>query len=447
MAELDDDEKGVIPIAMGWLASECFAGNRHSLLNWVAPYLSEEALRKLRQQMMLDYAARIDAEKLLIDFLGTDPTRPRNQWRVESRMHRNTDWGRTHVAHMTGGSHQYVNRKVEHVPDVPLLSALLGIALRWQQELEAFGGYFERVEQLEKACRAIRFVPLPISYDSNMAARLKQCEGGKELAEWIDKVQGLLWQPFDSKTDGPMLVKLFEQGDGDPDQHARTALENGETDKTNADAMLEMIATLALAKAFCRRGWAAVRHGLAAGWMLKDGLTLKKDGVTLHIRKGFPGNIKETDRTRVLLKSVGHGDARGKQPDIVLCFECDHSKHKPIYLIGDAKRNDERDGKPYRRAAFFAMLGDFIAYGHKLELTISNEEKGSFESRIKPSGLLFFKQMDEQKGLDKDSIITAFGFDEYAGLFHEDVQSAGDRLMQTVSSIECSVRKDFALRG
>jgi hypothetical protein len=449
MAELDDGEEEVIPLAMVWLASGFFGGNRHSLLSWVAPYLSEKALRELRQKMMLDDAARIDAEKLLIDFLDTDPTRPRNRRRVESRMHRNTDWGRTHVAHMTGGSHQYVNRKVEHVPDIPLLSALLGIARRWQQELEAFGGYFERVERMEKACRDIRFMPLPISYDSNMAARLKQCEGGKKLAEWIDKVQGLLWQPFDSKTDGPMLVKLFEQGveQGDPDQHARTALENGETDKTNADAMLEMIATLALAKAFCRRGWAAVRHGLAAGWMLKDGLTLKKEGVTLHIRKGFPGNIKETDRTRVLLKSVGHEDARGKQPDIVLCFECDHPKHKPIYLIGDAKRNDERDGKPYRRAAFFAMLGDFIAYGHKLGLTISEAEIDSFQSRIKPRGLLFFKQMDEQKALDKDSIITAFGFDEYAGLFYEKNQPNENRLMQTVRSIECAVRKDFVLRG
>ena len=445
MAELDDDEKKAIPRAIGWVASECFGGNRHSLLSWVAPYLSEKALRKLRQQMMLDDPARIDAEKMLIDFLGTDPTRPRNQWRVESRMHRNTDWGRTHVAHMTGGSHQYVNRKVEHVPDIPLLSALLGIARRWQQELVAFGGYFERVEQLEKACRDIRFMPLPISYDSNMAARLKQCEGGKELAEWIDKVQCLLWQPFESESDGKMLVKLFEQGV--PDKLARTALENGETDKTNADAMLEMIATLALAKAFCRRGWAAVRHGLAAGWMLKDGLTLKKDGVTLHIRKGFPGNIKETDRTRVLLKSVGHEDARGKQPDIVFCFECDHPKHKPIYLIGDAKRNKMGEGKGYRRAAFFAMLGDFIAYGHKLGLIISHKEKGSFKSRIKPRGLLFFKQMDEQKGLDKDSIITAFGFDEYVGLFYEDVQPDKNRLMQTVRSIECSVRKAFKLCG
>jgi len=443
MVELDAGEKKAIPAAMGWLASEFFGGNRYSLLNWVAPYLSEEALHKLREKMMLDDAARIDAEKLLIDFLDTDPTRPRNRWRVESRMHRNTDWGRTHVAHMTGGSHQYVNRKVEHVPDIPLLSALLGIALRWQQELEAFGGYFERVEQMEKACRDIRFMPLPISYDSNMAARLKQCEGGKELAEWIDKVQGVLWQPF-RNSDGDMLKELFAMGDSN--EVARTAQDDGETDKTNADAMLEMIATLSLANAFCRSRWAAVRHGLAAGWMLKDGLTLKKDGVTLHIRKGFPGNIKETDRTRELLKSVDFF-ASGKQPDIVLCFECDHSNLEPIYLIGDAKRNEMGEGKGYRRAAFFAMLGDFIAYGHKLGLIISNAEKDSFESRIKPRGLLFFKQMDEQKGLDKDSIITAFGFDEFAGLFYEDVQSAGDRLMQTVGSIECAVRKDFALRG
>jgi hypothetical protein len=443
MVELDAGEKKAIPAAMGWLASEFFGGNRYSLLNWVAPYLSEEALHKLREKMMLDDAARIDAEKLLIDFLDTDPTRPRNRWRVESRMHRNTDWGRTHVAHMTGGSHQYVNRKVEHVPDIPLLSALLGIALRWQQELEAFGGYFERVEQMEKACRAIRFMPLPISYDSNMAARLKQCEGGKALAEWIDKVQGVLWQPF-RNSDGDMLKELFALGDSN--EVARTAQDDGETDKTNADAMLEMIATLSLANAFCRTGWAAVRHGLAAGWMLKDGLTLKKDGVTLHIRKGFPGNIKETDRTRELLKSVDH-TASGKQPDIVLCFECDHSNLEPIYLIGDAKRNDDRDGKPYRRAAFFAMLGDFIAYGHKLGLIISNKEKGSFKSRIKPSGLLFFKQMNRQQESITDSIITAFEFDEYAGLFYEKDPPNENRLMQTVRSIECSVRKDFALRG
>jgi hypothetical protein len=180
--------------------------------------------------------------------------------------------------------------------------------------------------------------------------------------------------------------------------------------------------------------------------MLKDGLTLKKDGVTLHIRKGFPGNIKETDRTRELLKSVDH-TASGKQPDIVLCFECDHSNLEPIYLIGDAKRNKMGEGKGYRRAAFFAMLGDFIAYGHKLGLTISNKEKGSFESRIKPSGLLFFKQMDRQQQSNTPPIITAFGFDEFAGLFYEDVESAGNRLMQTVGSIECAVRKDFALRG
>jgi hypothetical protein len=181
--------------------------------------------------------------------------------------------------------------------------------------------------------------------------------------------------------------------------------------------------------------------------MLKDGLTLKKDGVTLHIRKGFPGNIKETDRTRELLKSVGHDTASGKQPDIVLCFECDHSNLEPIYLIGDAKRNDDRDGKPYRRAAFFAMLGDFIAYGHKLGLIISNKEKGSFKSRIKPSGLLFFKQMNRQQESITDSIITAFEFDEYAGLFYEKDPPNENRLMQTVRSIECSVRKDFALRG
>jgi hypothetical protein len=245
-----------------------------------------------------------------------------------------------------------------------------------------------------------------------------------------------------------MLKELFAMGD--PNQVTRTAQDDGETDKTNADAMLEMIATLALANAFCRSGWAAVRHGLAAGWMLKDGLTLKKDGVTLHIRKGFPGNIKETDRTRVLLKSVGH-TASGKQPDIVLCFECDRSNLEPIYLIGDAKRNDDSDGKPYRRAAFFAILGDFIAYGHKLWLTISKKEKDSFESSIKPRGLLFFKQMDRQQKSNTEAntppIITAFGFDEYAGLFYEDVQPDENRLMQTVRSIECSVRKAFKLCG
>ena len=141
-------------------------------------------------------------------------------------------------------------------------------------------------------------------------------------------------------------------------------------------------------------------------------------------------------------------DASGKQPDIVLCFECDHSTLDPIYLIGDAKRNKMGEGKGYRRAAFFAMLGDFIAYGHKLGLTISNAEKDSFESSIKPRGLLFFKQMDEQKGLDKDSIISAFGFDEYAGLFNENDQPPKkNRLIETVRSIESSVREDFEIMG
>lgn len=109
------------------------------------------------------------------------------------------------------------------------------------------------------------------------------------------------------------------------------------------------------------------------------------------------------------------------------------------------------EGKGYRRAAFFAMLGDFIAYGHKLGLTISNAEKGSFESSIKPRGLLFFKQLDRQQKSNTESntppIITAFGFDEYAGLFYEKNQPDENRLIQTVRSIECAVRKDFVLRG
>jgi hypothetical protein len=97
------------------------------------------------------------------------------------------------------------------------------------------------------------------------------------------------------------------------------------------------------------------------------------------------------------------------------------------------------------------MLGDFIAYGHKLGLIISHKEKGSFKSRIKPRGLLFFKQMDRQQKSNTEAntppIITAFGFDEYAGLFYEDVQPDENRLMQTVRSIECSVRKAFKLCG
>ncbi|MBD1399999.1 hypothetical protein [Pelovirga terrestris] len=445
MSNLDQTEEKIILLSIKWLAVKFFEGHRQLLLAWVADYLNDNAVDILRQQMLLDHPDRIKAEELIQKFLDRDLTRPLTRRTTESRMHRNTDWGRTQISKLVGPAQCYVNRRVEHVPDIPLLSGLFGIALLWCQQLAGLSHkherYIARSKAMDHACSTIRFSPLAITYDANMSSLLRRCDGGKELADLLDKVQTILWQQFDPEKDGKLLVQLFEK-----ESAASSDQPNSERcyiDRTNADNMLEMIATLALAKAFVDQGWRPEKNIFKVGLKLSEGLTLKKNGLTLHIRKGFPEEVKATDRSIELLKAVEYNNASGKQPDIVLCFRCDLQKLDPIYLIADAKRNQKNDGAQYRRMALFSILTDLVAFGHKIGFTVSDKQKGCFDAKVKPCGLLFFKQMKTQQDFDNESVVTAFGFDEYVSLFHEEQNQESTRLIQTVEAIEKSVAEKF----
>lgn len=427
MSQLDEHEKTQLPLAMGFLTNNFFEGNRHGLLGWVSRFLSESAQSKLRQLMFLEDPDRIEAETLLIDFLKSDPTRTISKNREASRLNRRTSWGKTFVSQLSGKANAYVNYTDERVPDHQLLSALFGIAYRWQQELKAFPDYKQRADALEHACRNARFKPLAINYDSNLAERLKQFTNGKRLAELIEKSQGVLWQKFDSERDGQLLTDLFRK---DLDKKG---------DERNGDALLEMFALLALTRVFISLDWLPVKRNLIFNKddKLEGGLNLSKDNFFLHIQKGFPDDV--TDRTVGALKSSVCYSATGKQPDIVLHFFSEGSDRE-CYLIGDAKRNATGDGDSYRRAAFFSMLNDFVAFSHKLQLSFSSNEQEIFDAPIKPCGLLFFKQFDkcdQQSEKQESKLIESFGFGEYADFSPKDDSIV--RLKGVISSIEQSV--------
>ena len=442
MSELDSEEEKVIPHAVGWLATNFFQGSRQNLLVWVGAFLGFEAQKVLRKQLYLDNNDRIQAEQQLIAFLKTDPKRPKGKFRQETRLGRHTDWGKTAFVQQTIGPNIYVNRKIELEPDFFLLSSLFNLARRWLRELETFAEYknSQRLENLEQACREICFQPLNVYYDANIAERLKLCRNGKTLVQLIEQSRSVLAKKYDSETDGKRLIELFNKF------HLDTVSFQDNSETTNGDLLLEMIATVSLAKAFCQLGWKPNIQYSVDIWSFSESINLVKNEVTLKIQKGFPksSNGSNIDRTIPILHTIIGHNANGKQPDIVMQFTYNG---KSVYLIGDAKRNQTGDGSGYRRTAFFSMLNDFVAFGHRLGLSIGTEKTGFFKATIQPSGLLFFKQYsaDSVDQTSKIEVITAFGFNEYGNGIFSDSIATDNRLISTLKHIQKSVFDVFSL--
>ncbi len=431
--ELDEKEQNSLTGNLLWLTGKFFSGSRRDLLLWLARYFDDSTRQRLAELLNLDNSDRVEAEEALAAFLETSPTAPQPRVYLSADIGRNVDWGRTMVDSAPARPHKFWNRAIIHAPDIKLLSALLNLAWRWCDELSLFlteegGDRASRVEVLTEAIRKAEIDPLPMDYDANAAAALWALPGGEALSFLIDKATTALDQDFDPTKDESIL-NIFK---------------NASTTEENANAALEVIAAVSLARAAWRIGWRKGGRDLSQDWKLQHGLELEKEGLRLQIGKGTLEDANDdkekSDRSRAPLEQIGY-KATGKQPDIYLKFFEKDDPNKMIYIIGDAKRN-AAEGDAYIAPSFWAIVNYFVAFGHLMGLKLGPARNDFFEGPISPAGIIFFKQGPEER--DEEACIIGLYFDKGEFGNPEEEPEADKKLTSVLSSIECQVHRHFA---
>ena len=242
----EDKEQESLSRSLLWLAREFFSGRRRTLMLWLAKYFDESMRHELAWLLNLDNADRIQAEKALAAFLETSPTAPKPRTYLSATIGRSVDWSRTMVDSAPARPHKFWNRDIVHAPDTKLVSALLSLAWGWRDELSLFtvekggGPFASRVETLTMAIKKVEIDPLPVEYDANAAAALRALPDGEKLSLLIEKAITALDQDFNQEKDGQQILNLFNKAS---------------TTEENANAALEVIAAVSLARAAFRIGW------------------------------------------------------------------------------------------------------------------------------------------------------------------------------------------------
>jgi hypothetical protein len=439
---LSEEEIITCKEALGWAVPTLLGGRKQNVLTFVAQYFGDTAREKLKQGMRVNDPIRIEAEELLCRALHTDPQIVHPQWQRETRLKRRTHWGKTLVRHLSGDPGRYENRNLTLHPDTALLSGLTGLAVLWCDQLRILNKqerFTARIEALGQASRVSGQFPDLNKFDRPAIDRIRHCPDGKNLAYALTRLNESIRAPW-RDTDTDHFLELLDEelgGTGQREQGAAVAAPFfADTTCINVNTVLEVLATLAIAKVLNDEGWEVQASDR---WTPRDALSLTKEGYTATIRKGFTNGVE--DRTVPYLKAVGYS-ARGKQPDIVLSFTSTNSS-EISYFLGDAKRNIANDENyAYCRGAFFAILTDMIAYSHVLKINLATDAgflPDGWAGKA-PKGMLFFGAMRPRESQTNGELISGFSFCEYKSLFrcanHEKSKSVrSQHFVETIRKI------------
>ncbi|HEX2572959.1 MAG TPA: hypothetical protein VH877_25630, partial [Polyangia bacterium] len=340
---------------VGWIAPRLPDPSRPGVIVWLARQLAKESQDRLKPLFRLDHEVQLNAEKALILLLARTWQQPRPLRRALEIPERQVDWPHTYLTEISRPPERYWTREPILVPDLELRAALVTLAWNCIQllELGTLGrAHQERRNRLQEAVAAVPLVARrSVVYQRHHEQRLLQGDpAARQAGQAIGAWRTFWLHRFGGDSDRAALQELAQRIDATYD--------------TNADALLELVATMAIAQAAC--ACSGPDRLFDAGWEIDGPIEHSRGRPVIRLRSGpfrcglykglphSPGGGKEgkaKDALTPLLLQLGDESTRGNQPDIVLSFWREGREDEWVAVLADAKRNakKEDDGIGYLR--------------------------------------------------------------------------------------------------
>lgn len=367
--------------------------------------------KNLRFEVFVDDEIQRKGEDALVNLANRLPNQGRHTRRWSDAPGRAVDWSQTWLSREMGRCDRFCNLERVLVPDKATRGALAGLASRWESVLEsvpAAADRDKRLNSLRKARLALNSNRIPPPVEAGGESSATQSTGAEEElggvrsrsstvpsivvnkatlqylpsqgSGWsqnasrrlhhVDHEAAIaidaairLWEGNERR--GAALAKFVERWlHGDQQSHLRTQ---------NANTLLEWTATLWVARAAAETGWHWVSYLPSERDSGEDtSVDLRKGQWQLRVSKGRPKSPtmdpitgSREDRVTEARRSAGL-DPKGQQPDIVITFWISGDPANYVTYLGDAKRNETKDGLGYlstsvmRAGAYLYAFGEWL---------------------------------------------------------------------------------------
>jgi hypothetical protein len=372
----------------GWLGPRLPDPSWLGLLGWVGARLSPEAVDRLRGRLPLETSEQKAAEQAVVQLLQAGLVSPQRRTRVSETIERSVDWSRTWTETLTHPPCVYYAIDSPPQSDRRLLAALASLAWSWSSILRSFGwqpGHQARASQLAEAHRLWRHLS-PGNYGSTEERRLLRVNRPAALAIGTAR---RFWS------------RRFGAEEGAHGALRRMAEWLSETDASNKDTLLELTASLSIARAATLASpedrvdgqpWAL--DSIKVSRSKYPSMQLRSGNLLCRIEKGvpkIPGGGQLSDRIGPVLAGLCL-DSTGNQPDIVLVFHLASQPERFLIALADAKRNMKDDGTGYLRSSVEVAMVYMVSYGHGMRLSLGREAHHQFAGALLPGVTLFCRQ-------------------------------------------------------
>lgn len=367
--------------------------------------------KNLRFEVFVDDEIQRNGEDALVKLANRLPNQGRHTRRWSDAPGRAVDWSQTWLSREMGRCDRFCNLERVLVPDKATRGALAGLASRWESVLEcvpAAADRDKRLNSLRKARLALNSNRIPPPVEAGRESSATQSTGADEEiggvrsrsstvpsivvnkatlqylpsqgSGWsqnasrrlhhVDHEAAIaidaairLWEGNERR--GAALAKFVERWlHGDQQSHLRAQ---------NANTLLEWTAALWVARAALTLGWEwDASSSLQTGSGKYSDLNMKKGKWCFRVSKGQPESpggvpISGDRKDRLTEARVKASlEARGQEPDIVITFWVSGDLVNYVTYLGDAKRNETKDGLGYlstsvmRAGAYLYAFGEWL---------------------------------------------------------------------------------------
>jgi hypothetical protein len=316
----------------------------------------------LRFDVFVDDDTQRKGEEALVELARRLPYKGRQIRRWSDAPGRAVDWSQTWLSREMGRCERFCNLERVLVPDKATRCALAGLAYRWESVLDTVTSTEDRQKRLLALQDARRYLSSEVAvWSQGVSRRLHHVDGARATA--IDAAIRL-WEGNGRK--GAALANFV--GDWLRKDHQAHLRAN------NSNTLLEWTAALWVARAASKLGWKwEAASVLMSGSGKYSDLHMKKGKWRFRVSKGQPRSpgdepISGADRVDLVTEArrTAGLNARGQEPDIVMTFW--HSEHPDNHVtyLGDAKRNETKDGQGYLTASVMRAGAYLYAFGEWL---------------------------------------------------------------------------------